>query len=239
MAGWRRVVGLAALFAGMGIVAFAAPAEQERQKQSPEEQAKLTKAAATLVGKYVARELSLGPEETKKFVKTYVAEREAAEKRSAKAREAGDREASMAVFRENQKGLQGVLEANLNADQIKKAESILGTGGGRRGMFGGLERSASALLRSKVAENNVEKALPVLIKHQQEQAALFAKARSGEIAREEIGTKLQELREKTTKELAPIIGEEAANAWQKGTGFGGRRGAQRGRGAPGGAQPRQ
>ena len=68
MAGWRQVLGLTATFAAVGIVALAAPAERP-ERPSPEERAKLTKAAATVVAKFVARELSLGSEQTEKFVR--------------------------------------------------------------------------------------------------------------------------------------------------------------------------
>ena len=216
MRGRKPAIGFTAMFAAMGIVVFAAPPTRERPHMSSEERAKLTRATVTLVVKYVARELSLGAEETEKFVKAYVAEREAGEKRLAEARQSGERRQTWSVYRENQKSLQAVLEANLSPDQVKKAEEILGFS-----MFpGGLESSVRALLRAEVAEKKMNKALPVLVKHHQQERDLFRKAFSTkEITREQFRTKREEMREATVEKLGDIVGEKAADAWKEGTAF--------------------
>jgi hypothetical protein len=160
-------------------------------------------------------------------VDAYVEETEAAQKRMSEAREGGDREKFMAVYRENAKQMQKVLEDNLTEEQAKKADALVGR-------FGGLDRSIQALLRTEVEEAKVEKALPVLVNYALAQQELFTKMREGSISREDIMGKFTELREKTVKELTPIVGEKAAATWQERSGM--RRMGRGGGGGQGGGQ---
>lgn len=225
MSVWKRITSCTAVFAAIAVAAVAGQAPREGgragARMSPEERAKLAKEAAPLAAKALAQYLDLSADEAKKFTDAYVAESEAAQKRLAEAMQSGDNEQRMAVFRENGEKRQKMLEGNLTPEQAKKAAAVLGR-------FSFLDFSIQGLLRAKVDKAKVEKALPVLVKYAVAQQELFGKMREGGGSREELMGKFTELREKTAKELAPIIGEEAAATWQKTFGMRGGRGGRRG-----------
>jgi len=178
------------------------------------EVANATEASSTLVAEFVARELSLGPKQTEKFVNDYVVESEAVLKRQAEARETGNRQDFRSVSRKNEEGFLRVMKVNLNPDQIKIAINILRPDGMLGGSFtGSLDGSVNSLIRGKVAKNKIEKALPILVKYHQQFAALNAKALSEGISPEDRMAKVIELRVATAKKMVSIIGEEAADFW--------------------------
>jgi urease gamma subunit len=221
MVSWKRTVGLTAMFVALAVVSFAAEGEAPAGRRgarggglSPEEQAKLTKASATMVAKFVAKEVELAADKTDKFVSEYVAAREAAGKRMAELMKSGDTEKFREVFTENQKAMDAVLTGSLSEDQAKKARALIG--------MQGLEQSVSVLLQAKVEDAKIEKALPVLAKYNAASSDLMAKVRSNELSREDMMAKVKDLRAATAKDLAPIIGEEAATTWSERAGFGGR-----------------
>jgi len=230
MVSWKRTVGLTAMFVALAVVSFAAEGEAPAGRRgarggglSPEEQAKLTKASATMVAKFVAKEVGLAADKTDKFVSDYVGAREAASKLTAELRKSGDTEKMRGAFTESQKAMDAVLTGSLSEDQAKKARALIGTGFG--GMQG-LEQSVSVLLQAKVEDAKIEKALPILAKYNAASSDLRAKVRANEISQEDMTAKVKELRAATAKDLAPIIGEEAATTWSEraGRGGGGRRG---------------
>ena len=212
----KRIASWLAVFVVIAAAAVAGEAprqgDQAGERPSPEERAKLAKASAPLAAKAIAQYVELSAEEAKKFCDAYVAESEAAQKRVAEAREAGGGEQMMTVFRENSEKMQKLLEANLKPEQAKKAGAVLGR-------FNALDRSIQSLLQAKVEAAKVEKALPVLVKYAVAQQELMGKMEPGSGPSEELRAKLTELREKTAKELAPIVGEEAAAAFQRSAGM--------------------
>jgi hypothetical protein len=222
---WKRITGIAVVFAAVATMATAGEAAREGgQRMSPEERAKLAQEAAPLAAKAIADYVGLSAEEAKKFTAAYVAESAAARNRVAEAMQSGDREQMMSVWRENGEKMRKVLEENLKPDQVKKAAGVLGR-------FNSLDWSIRGLLQTKVEKAKAEKALPVLVKFAVAQQELFGQMRDGSVSREDVMGKLGELREKTAKELAPIVGEEAAKAWQENMGM---RGMRRGGGRRGG-----
>jgi hypothetical protein len=240
MRNWKRIASCLAVFATVAAAAVAGQAPREGggagQRMSREERAKLAKAAAPLAAKAIAQYVELSAEETKKFTKAYVEETVAAQKRFAEVMGSGDREKMMAVFRESGKKMQELLETHMKPEQAKKARTIVGR-------FNSLDRSIQGLLRAKVEQAKVEKALAVLVKHAVGQQELFGKMREADDeARRELFGKMRELREKAVKDLTPIVGEEGAAAWQRYSGMrgmGGRRGGgegQRGGGGQGGSR---
>jgi len=248
MVSWTRTVALTAMFLAMAVVSFAAEAEGAAGAGrrgargagggaglSPEEQAKLAKASATVVAKYVAKEVGLAADKTDKFVSDYVGAREAANTRMAELRKSGDTSKMGEAFTETQKAMDAVLTGSLSEEQAKKARGIVGQGFG----MGGLEGSVRTLLQAKVEDAKIEKALPVLAKYNAAVADMSAKVRSNDMTREDMTAKSKELRAAAAKDLGPIIGEEAATRWSEtsgrgGFGGGGRRGGGGGGGAAGG-----
>jgi hypothetical protein len=186
---------------------------------TPEERAALAKDSAPLTAKAIAQYVELKGDAEKKFTDAYLAESEAAQKRAADARQAssGDRQGMMEVMRTNGEKMKEVMDKNLTPEQATKAAKVAGP-------FNSLDREIQNLLRNKVEKEKVEKALPALLKYAEASQELMAKMRDGGVTREEIGTKVTDLRAAAAKDLAPAIGEEAANKWKETRGFGGMRG---------------
>jgi hypothetical protein len=186
---------------------------------SPERQ-KAMQAATALVDKYVAKEAGLTGEKADAFVKAMAAQRESSTKKMAEARASGGGADFRALMEERTKGIEGVVDANMSGDGAKKAKELLGLM---------LDNSVAALIEAKVETAKIDQAMPVLVKYGKAAAALMAKMREGGSA-EEITAQRQELRSSTAKELAPIIGEAGAAAFQAARGGmgmmggGGRRG---------------
>jgi hypothetical protein len=172
--------------------------------------ANATEATSTLVAEFVARELSLGPEQTGKLVKDYVRERQAAANRHMEARDNADSADIRSMVRKNEKGFLRVMQNNLNPDQIDIAISILRPDGMLGGTWtGSLDGSVNTLVRGKVPKKKIEEAMPILVLYHRQFAALNAKALSSN----ERMDKVIELRVAIAKELASIIGVEAADFW--------------------------
>ena len=162
------------------------------------------KASSTLVAEYVARELSLGPRQKRKFVQDYVAEREAFATQQLEANRTG-----LLPVQKNEEGFLRVMNDNLSPDQVKVAISILRPRGFMRGSFMGLEGSVNMLIRINVPLKKIRKALPVLVTYNQQFAELVTKGLSSKDRMD----KVIELRVATAKELASIIGNDAADSW--------------------------
>ncbi|MCJ7579407.1 MAG: hypothetical protein MUP98_02615 [Candidatus Aminicenantes bacterium] len=177
-------------------------------------ESKATKATATLVAKFIAFELSLDKESTKTFVDAYVDERIKAGERQEEVRTRGDRQFSIAVSRVNEQGFLRVINKTLSPDQRKQAINIMRPDGMLGGsLTGSLDGSVNRLIRGKVGEKKIMKAMPILVKYLQQFVALNAKAISERISREERMDMVIELRMATAKKLVSIIGEDAAEYW--------------------------
>jgi len=252
MAKGKRVLSMVVLFCALTLVVVAAPGEggagagggargggRGRAALTPEqraEMAKVQKAASALANEFIAKEAGLTGEKAGTFVAALAAEQAASTKRMDEARKAAADGGQMdfrALMEENTKGLDAVLSANLNEEQTKKVRPLLG--GGMMG--GGLAGAVSGLLMAKVEEAKVKEALPILAKFQSESSAFRAKAREDNMSSEDQQAKIKEMREATSKELAKVIGDEAAKRWLEtpmmGGGFGGGRGGRKGGGGGG------
>jgi len=234
----KRLIAMTAVFALLAPVLAAGQAPRPpRQRRNPEAMAKLAKTADTLIAKYVAKQLQLAPEKAEKFINAYVDAQAAMRKRFIEARRSGNRNQIRTIFRETRDKLKNLVTETLGPDQAKKAQKILSS-------LRGVGMSVQILLEAKVEEAKVEKALPVLVKYEKAQGELFKKVRSGKIQRDQIRAERDKLREATAGELAPIVGEQAAQTWKARTGRMGRRaqpgqrrqpgqrGQRRGGGAP-------
>ena len=208
------------MFFAVAALSFAAEGEGARAARGPgegrPERSKNLKAATTMVDKYVAKDVGLAAENTEKFLAAMGAQREGFDKKTADARKAGGATDFRALMEERSKGVDAVLSANMTPEQAKKAKAVYD-------MFG-LEQAVASLLDAKVEPAKVEKALPMLVKYYKATSELRTKARAGEMSREDATAKSKELRGATAKELAPIIGEEAATTWGSQSDMGGRRG---------------
>jgi len=230
MKSWKQMLScVAVLLTVLSLSVYAQPPQGGGMGggMTPEERAELTKNAAPLTAKAIAQYVGLTGDAEKKFTEAYLAESEAAQKRTAEARQANsdDRQGMMEVMRTNGEKMQEVLTKNLTPEQATKAAKIAGP-------FSSLGREIQNLLRNKVEKEKIEKALPALTKYAEASQDLMTKMRDGSVTREEIGTKMTELRATAAKDLAPAIGEEAANKWKETRGFGGMMGMRRGGGQP-------
>ena len=205
---------------GVAKVEAAKDGDTKGGRMTPEERAKLSKEAAPLTAKAIAQYVDLKGDAEKKFTEAYLAETEAAQKRLTDAGQGGD---MMSLMRENGEKMKEVLDKNLTPEQATKAAKLTGP-------FNSLGREIQNLLRNKVEKEKIEKALPALTKYAEATQELMGKMRDNSMTREEMGTKMTELRTQTAKDLAPAIGEEAANKWKETRGFG--PGMRRGGGQP-------
>ncbi len=218
MKSWSPILsGVAVLMIVLTLSVYAQP-PMGGGNLTPEQRAEFTeiaKKAAPLAGKAIAQYVGLKDDAEKKFVDAYVAESAEAQKRLEDAGKdnAGDMQAMMDVFRTNGEKMQEMLNKNLTPEQVQKAGKV-------GGPFSMLNWEIQRLLRDKVEVEKIEKALPALTKHTEASQELMGKMRDGSVTPEEIGTKMTELREQTAKDLAPAIGEEAANKWKEMRGFG-------------------
>jgi len=206
MTGWKRAVGLTAMLVAVACLSFAAEEGAAGRRgggaMSPERQ-KAVQAATALVDKYVAKEAGLTGEKADAFVKAMAAQRESSTKKMAEARASGGAD-FRALMEERTKGIEGVVDANMSGDAAKKAKELLGLM---------LDNSVAALIEAKVEAAKIDQAMPVLVKYGKAAAALMVKMREGGSA-EDMTAKRQELRSSTAKELAPIVGEAGAAAFQ-------------------------
>ncbi len=158
-----------------------------------------------LVAKCAAREVGLASEKIEAFASAYAAEREAAAKQLLEVRKSGDRDKAKQAQAEMEKKMDKVLAEHLSADQIKKVKEM---------DLAGLDRSVMALLSARVEPAKVEQAMPILLKYHKAAAELMAKAKSRALDKTEASSKNEELRKTAAKDLAAIVGEEAAQRWQ-------------------------
>jgi hypothetical protein len=234
------MAGLAAMFALVAVVAVAGQEPRQRRAGGGRGGPSLSPELQTKVITMVAQELGLKGDKAAAFAKAYLAESEARRKQFMELRESGDRDKMREVFTESRKKMQALCEEHFGEDKARMAMQVLGGGG-----FGGVQRSVSTLVRAEVDEKKLDKALPVIVKHNIAMAEMLAKAREANTPREEITAKRTAMVDETAKALAAIVGEEAANAWKEressrrfgGRGMGGgRRGGGEGGGAMGGAR---
>jgi len=232
MMSWKRAVATAAMFALGALVAVAGQAPGEgregrgaRPKLSPEEQAQVDKTVSAVLVKAFASELSIDEAKAKKIIDAYA-------EVQTKAREGmrgaqGDQEKMRELMTKMREDSQKVLTDNLTEEQAQKARPLLMD----------LESSIRALAEAKVEQAKIEKALPVLLKYSKESAGMSGRGAGGgdQASRDERREKMTKLREATAKELAPIVGEEAAAQWQRraGAGMRGMGGGKRGAGQQG------
>ncbi len=229
MKSWKRILSCMTVFVAVLTLSVSAQAPQGGGP-TPEQRAEfaeLAKNSAPLTAKAIAQYVELKGDAEKKFTEAYVAELAAAQKRMEDAMQAsqGNPQGMMDLFRENGEKMKEVLDKNLTPEQATKAAKVTGP-------FNTLNAEIQNLLRNKVEKEKIEKALPALTKYAEASQDLMSKMRDGSVTREEIGTKMAELRDQAAKDLTPVIGEEATNKWKETRGFGGMMGMRRGGGQP-------
>ena len=172
--------------------------------------ANATEATSILVAEYVARELSLSPEQTEKFVKDYVTERQAVVERQMRESNRANGPDIGSMVRKSEKGFLRVMQNSLDPDQIDIAISILRPDGMLGGtVTGSLDGSVNSLVRAKVPREKIMEAMPILVLYHRQFAALNAEALSSNARTD----KVIELRVAIAEELASIISVEAADFW--------------------------
>jgi hypothetical protein len=240
MKNWKRIATLSIALSACSMLAIAAPAPGQGQRgERGARMAQVREEVTPLAAQAIAQYVGLTEDKAKAFVEAYVAEAEKAQKKMTELREqgGGDREAMMTAFRESRESMQAMLKKHLDEKQYEKAEVLVGMG-----RFGTLDRSIQVLLMQEVEKAKVEKALPVLTGYAADVQGMMAKVRAQEMEMTAAQEKMTAAREAAAKKLAPIVGEEAANAWQERSGMRGMRGmgggagqGRRGAGAGGGA----
>jgi len=205
---WKRVVTLSAVYLSVALFAFAAGAGRGKERKAEGRVAKGggRGSVATLVAKFVAKDVGLAADKADSFATAYVADREAASKRAAEAAKSGDKTQRKAAAEDLRTSLDKFLDGNLTAEQAKKAKAY---------DLPSLERSVALLISAPVEEAKVEQALPVLANYHKSAAELMTKARAKEIARADAQAKETELRTSAAKDLSPIVGEAVAKKWEE------------------------
>lgn len=243
MINWKQTVATAGLFALATVVALAGQARRgeggparegrvARGQMSPELAAKIVKIIEPVVIKQLIDELSIDQAKAKEVFAAYQEAGKKMRKIMEEARQSQDADKRREAFQQMRQINQQMLEGKLDEQQARRARRILG--GASQ-----LQTSIAILLQAKVEDAKIEKAVPVLVKYQTERMGLFRRGGGEAPSREERTAKLTELRDRTAKELAPIIGEEAANTWKERaarTGGGRRSG---GEGRQGGDRPQR
>jgi len=163
---------------------------------------------ANITAKFVAEQLSLTGETSEKFVTAYVNQRLASFQHLRETLPGATGKQTATAIADASKTMQGVLEANLGAAQATKASALLGP------MFGVLERDVASLLDVNVTQAKVQQAMPVLSRYvQNAKVQVYDQVAIGVLARPDGVAKIHDLRLAAAKELAPIVGTEAANKW--------------------------
>lgn len=202
---WKKAIATTAIFAAVACMALAAKGDG-KSAAADNPKTKAIAAARTLIAQYAAKEVGLSGDKADKFVADVLAYRQSSDQKLAEARSTmKDKGQLRAVMDEQEKGLDAVLAASLTADQAARAKEIL--------TLQGLGGSVVPLLTAGIEKDKVVQALPVLFRFHKTEGELLAKARSKD-AREDYAAKARELRGAVAKDLAPIIGESAAGAWQ-------------------------
>jgi hypothetical protein len=152
----------------------------------------------------ISTNLQLTPEETEKLRKAYTT---ASEESWARWKEAGDdREKWRTIEAENRKAMRSALESSLGEEKGRRAAAILGPGG--------VEESMVFFAGRNVENAKLKEAVPVIVKYHAGSADLRRQTRDASAEeRKEFMAKRGELRQATIRDLAPIVGEEAAKAW--------------------------
>ena len=224
------------------ILSITLPAAAQGQRQGRpemtdeerEERAKIAKEAVPLTAQAISDFLELKGAAVKKFKTAYAKEAATAQERIVEARKLEDRTKRSEAYLASSKKTLAALKKSLTEEQMKKAAPLLG---GSRYSSNSLDRSIQSLLRAKVEKAKIKKALPVLVTYTVERSKIYGTTRGENMSAEDrdaARAKSDALRAKLTKDLTPIIGEEAAAAMQR---SGMRGGTRRGAGGTG-AVPR-
>ncbi|MGD0389629.1 MAG: PPC domain-containing protein [Tepidisphaeraceae bacterium] len=171
------------------------------------------KLAATLTAKFVADQLGLAGDRSSMFVNAYVTQRLASFEQL-RASAAGTSAAgpngrgAAAAVAEASRAMRGVLEFNLDPQQVAKAVELIGP------LYGVLERCAAGLLQLDVPQAKVQQAMPMLSRFAHTaKIQVYDPVSTGMLSRQDGLIKLHELRLAAAKDLAPIVGADAANKW--------------------------
>ncbi|MGD0462948.1 MAG: PPC domain-containing protein [Tepidisphaeraceae bacterium] len=172
--------------------------------------------ATTLTAKFVADQLGLPGDRSDKFVSAYVNQRLVSfeQLRASvgggfdKLTAGGNTREAAALIADTSRAMRGVLEANLSPQQVSKAVELLGP------LFGVLERNAAGLLQLDVPQAKVWQAMPILSRFvHAAKVQVYDPVFTGVLSRQDGVMKIHELRLAAAKDLAPIVGADAANKW--------------------------
>jgi hypothetical protein len=165
-------------------------------------------ATAQLISQALARDLNLPPEQATKLNQVLLAD---FQKNMSRIEEGRKKTAQAVRYTTlNRKTMRKALEGVLDKKQLARAEELLGPSG--------IQESVMLLLDRGVPANQVEQALPVLVQYHRQAAGAERGPAKGEAKGKAArpGARAKELRADAVKQLAPIVGEEAAAAWAKG-----------------------
>ncbi|MGD0541113.1 MAG: PPC domain-containing protein [Tepidisphaeraceae bacterium] len=164
--------------------------------------------AATLTAKFVADQLGLTGDRSDKFVSAYVEQRLLSFEQLRASVAGGNAREAAASIADASWAMRAVLEANLGAQQVSKAVELLGP------LFGVLERNAAGLLQLNVPQAKVWQAMPILSRFvHTAKIQVYDPVFTGILSRQDGVLKIHELRLTAAKDLAPIVGADAANKW--------------------------
>ncbi|MGA2439945.1 MAG: PPC domain-containing protein [Tepidisphaeraceae bacterium] len=166
------------------------------------------KLAATLTAKFVADQLGLAGVRSSMFVNAYVTQRLASFEQLRTSATGGNGRGAAVAIADASRAMKDVLEFNLNPQQVAKAVELIGP------LYGVLERCAAGLLQLDVSQAKVQQAMPVLSRFAHTaKIQVYDPVSTGVLSRQDGLMKLHELRLAAAKDLAPIVGADAASKW--------------------------
>jgi hypothetical protein len=166
------------------------------------------KLAATITAKFVADQLGLTGGRSDKFVGAYVNQRLASFAQMRASGAGGNTPEGAAALADASRAIRAVLDANLSPQEAAKAADLIGP------LFGLLERNAAGLLQLDVPQAKVRQAMPILSRFvHAAKIQVYDQVFTGILSRQDGAMKIHELRLAAAKDLAPIVGAEAANQW--------------------------
>ncbi|MGD0140896.1 MAG: PPC domain-containing protein [Tepidisphaeraceae bacterium] len=166
------------------------------------------KLAATLTARFVSVQLGLAGDRSDMFVSAYVNQRMASFEQLRASAGGGNGRGAAAAVADASQAMRGVLESNLAPQQVARAVELLGP------LYGVLDRSVAGLLQLNVSQTKVWQAMPILCRFAHTaKLQVYDPVSTGVLSRQDGLTKIHELRLATAKDLAPIVGADAANKW--------------------------
>jgi len=164
---------------------------------------KVVEVARPMTGVALGMQFGMTQARADEFAQAYLAERQRAQER---VRAAGPEADALRKARlENREYLQKLLLKYFDKDDAQRAYRVLASG---------LERDIIVLLQGDLEKAKLQQAGPLLVKYHIDVDEMQARARREGLKWTQVEPQIKEIRQATVQDLAPIIGQAAANSWE-------------------------